>query len=91
LTEQSTIEQIQRGNAICRLAGFDDFHYHDLRHSFCSNLIGSGSDIKEARDMIGLRDLFMTDRDAHLTRLHKKGCQDRPANHDGTTEKIAKR
>lgn len=78
-------------NTICELAGFDDFHYHDLRHTFCSNLIMSGSDIKEAKDMIGHSDLSMTDRYSHLTLLHKKDCQDRLANHYGRIEKIAKR
>ena len=77
-------------NAICKLAGFDDFHYHDLRHTFCSNLIMSGSDIKEAKDMIGHSDLSMTDRYSHLTLLHKKDCQNRLANHYGRTEKITK-
>lgn len=77
-------------NAICKLVGFDDFHYHDLRHTFCSNLIMSGSDIKEAKDMIGHSDLSMTDRYSHLTLLHKKDCQNRLANHYERTEKIAK-
>ena len=77
-------------NAICKLVGFDDFHYHDLRHTFCSNLIMSGSDLKEAKDMIGHSNLSMTDRYSHLTLLHKKDCQDRLANHYERTEKIAK-
>jgi hypothetical protein len=38
--------------------------------------------------MMGHRDLFMPNRDAHLTRLHRNDCQARLANHDGTTEKL---
>jgi integrase len=32
-------------NRVCTLAGIQDFHYHDLRHTFCSSLIVSGSDV----------------------------------------------
>ena len=66
-------------NRTCKIAGIDDFHYHDLRHTFCSNLIMSGSGLKEAKDMIGHRDLNMTDRYTHLNALHKKTLQDRLA------------
>lgn len=59
----------------CRIAGFKNFHYHDLRHTFCSNLIMSGSDLKQVKDMIGHRDLSMTDRYTHLTNLHKSIIQ----------------
>lgn len=52
------------------------FRYHDLRHTFCSNLVMSGSDLKEAKNMIGHRDLQMTDRYTHLNALHKKAIQD---------------
>ena len=48
------------------LAGLDDFHYHDLMHTFCSSLILSGSNLKEVKDMIGHRDLSTTDRYSHL-------------------------
>lgn len=62
-------------------AGMDDFHFHDLRHTFCSNLILSGSDLKEVKDMIGHRDLSTTDRYSHLTSVHKKQNQERLAAH----------
>ncbi|MBW2589100.1 MAG: site-specific integrase [Deltaproteobacteria bacterium] len=65
----------------CSIAGITDFHYHDLRHTFCSNLLLSGSGLKDAKDMIGHSDLAMTDRYSHLTLLHKKDCQDKLANH----------
>lgn len=67
------------------LAGFKDFHYHDLRHTFCSNLIMSGADLKETREMIGHSDLSMTDRYTHLTALHKKALQDRLSERYNTT------
>ena len=64
---------------ICRLVGFEDFHYHDLRHTFCSNLIMSGAGLKETKDMIGHNDISMTDRYSHLSALHKKALQERLA------------
>ena len=51
--------------------GIKDFHFHDLRHTFCSNLILSGSGLKDAKDMIGHSDISMTDRYSHLTNDHK--------------------
>ncbi len=58
-------------HASLKIAGIKDFHFHDLRHTFCSNLILSGSDLKDAKDMIGHADLSMTDRYSHLTNAHK--------------------
>jgi len=66
-------------NRICEIAGFEDFNYHDLRHTFCSNLLMSGADLKETKDMIGHKDLSMTDRYTHLNALHKKSLQDQLA------------
>ena len=60
----------------CELAGIDNFHYHDLRHTFCSNLILSGSDLKDVKEMIGHHDIAMTDRYSHLTNRHKQRRQD---------------
>lgn len=51
---------------VCEAAGIEDFHFHDLRHTYCSNLLLSGSDLKDVKDMIGHADLAMTDRYSHL-------------------------
>jgi len=48
------------------IAGIEDFHFHDLRHTYCSNLILSGAGLKEVKDMIGHSDIAMTDRYSHL-------------------------
>jgi integrase len=66
---------------ICELAGLADFHYHDLRHTFCSNLLLSGGNLKDAKDMIGHSDISMTDRYTHLTLTHKKKLQANLAKH----------
>lgn len=55
----------------CSDANIHNFRFHDLRHTFCSNLILAGADLKDAKEMIGHSDLGMTDRYSHLTAQHK--------------------
>jgi len=62
-------------------AGIADFHFHDLRHTFCSNLLLAGSDLKSVKEMIGHSDLSMTDRYSHLTLGYKQILQKRLAEH----------
>ena len=61
--------------ACLKAAEIKDFHFHDLRHTFCSNLIMSGGDLKDAKEMIGHADISMTDRYSHLTNDHKHNKQ----------------
>jgi len=65
----------------CKKAGITDFHFHDLRHTFCSNLLLSGADLKDVKEMIGHKDLSMTDRYSHLTLNYKRLQQERLAEH----------
>ena len=66
---------------ICKIAKIKDFHYHDLRHTFCSNLLLSGANIKDVKEMIGHSDISMTDRYSHLTLNHHKAMQEKLAKH----------
>ena len=66
---------------ICDVAGLKDFRYHDLRHTFCSNLLLSGASIKDVKEMIGHRHLETTDRYSHLTGFHKSKLYDQLAEH----------
>lgn len=52
-----------------------DFHFHDLRHTYCSSIIMAGGDIKTACDMIGHSDIKMTNRYTHLTQLAHENMQ----------------
>lgn len=63
-----------------RWAGkFDDLHFHDHRHTYCTNLLLSGSTLKETSVMIGHKDLRMTNRYSNLEGMMGTDAQDRLA------------
>jgi integrase len=77
-----------------KVAGIKDFHFHDLRHTFCSNLLLSGAGLKDAKEMIGHSDISMTDRYSHLTPQRHQMNQQNLANHymnSGSTSGVDKR
>jgi integrase len=70
---------------VCEIAQIQDFRYHDLRHTFCSNLLLSGASLKDVKDMIGHRHLETTDRYSHLTGFHKAKLYERLSLHYSET------
>lgn len=50
----------------CRRAGIENFHWHDLRHTWASWHIASGTRTRELQDMGGWSSAAMVERYAHL-------------------------
>jgi integrase len=63
------------------IAGIENFHFHDLRHTFASNMLLSGASLKDVKEMMGHSDISMTDRYSHLTLSHLLQKQSQLAEH----------
>lgn len=49
----------------CRRAGIEHLRFHDLRHTFATNLVMSGVDLVTVKEILGHSDISMTVRYSH--------------------------
>lgn len=59
-------------NSAVKKAGIVDFHFHDLRHTFASQVLLHGGTLKDVQELLGHKSLAMTLRYAHLTQRAKR-------------------
>jgi len=62
---------------VLREAKIEDFHWHDLRHTFASRLVMAGVDLRTVAQLLGHRTLQMVMRYAHLSQSHELAAVER--------------
>ena len=60
-------------NRALEVAGVENFHWHDIRHTTASYLAMSGCTLLEIAEILGHKTLAMVQRYAHLTEKHSHG------------------
>jgi site-specific recombinase XerD len=62
---------------VCRKAGISELRFHDLRHTFATNLVMSGTDLVTVKEILGHSDISMTVRYSHPSDGREMGAVER--------------
>jgi len=62
-------------------AGLDDFHFHDLRHTFASYCAMSGATLREIAEVLGHKNIQETMKYSHLTHSRTRGVVEKMHEH----------
>jgi len=63
----------KRFEAACKRAGIQDFHFHDLRHSFASRMAAAGHNVFLIMELTGHRDMKTARRYCNPTKQQLRG------------------
>ena len=66
----------------CRRAGLEGLRFHDLRHTFATNLVMGGVDLVTVKEILGHSDIAMTVRYSHPSDARKMEAVERLAARD---------
>ncbi|NIP30317.1 MAG: tyrosine-type recombinase/integrase, partial [Candidatus Dadabacteria bacterium] len=62
------VKDIKRAfNSALRRAGVKKFVFHDLRHTFATNLVLGGFDLRTVQELLGHQSIMMTMKYSHPT------------------------
>jgi len=62
------LEDVKRSfGTACRRAGIENFRFHDLRHTYASHLAMRGVHMRALQELLGHKDIKMTQRYSHLS------------------------
>jgi integrase len=72
-----------------KLAGVEDLHFHDLRHTAATRMADTGAEPSTIKDILGHSDIRMTDRYTHAVEARKRTALERLANFGRSAEVIS--
>ena len=66
---------------LCKKLKISDFHFHDNRHTYCTNVLHAGGTLKDVKEMIGHKTLRMTELYTGHDRERERDIQHRLVEH----------